>query len=204
MAYTIPGITSNAREIIRWAFDEETEKGNVSNVFHLDDIFVVATLKSIYPEGNMDLEQVRTFVETMVKRDKKAEKLSSLLTASMAKSKNLQTIASQYKSTVDTVMVTFNDRNFGHYGPEPGLIGKIFAQKPQSGIQLMKGDMGMYVINVVDVKIPSSLQMDDNQSKNTEMQQQQQSMMYQNKVQNSSMPALKKVYKIVDNRYKVF
>lgn len=204
MAYTIPGITSNAREIIRWAFDEDTKKGTVSNVFHLDNVFVVATLKSIYPKGHMDLEQVRTFAETMVKRDKKAEKLSTLLTASMAKSKNLQTIASQYKSTVDTVLVSFTDRNFGHYGPEPGLIGKIFAQKPQSGIQLMKGDMGMYVLNVVEIKMPSSLQMNNNQAQNTEMQQQQQSMMYQNKVQNSSMPSLKKVYKIVDNRYKVF
>jgi peptidyl-prolyl cis-trans isomerase D len=204
MAYNIPGITGSAREIVRWAYDEKTEKGNVSNVFNLNNMFVVASLKDIYPKGHMALDQVRSFVESMVKRDKKAEILTKNINASLAKTKDIHKLATQYKSTVDTVNVSFSDRNFGHYGPEAGLIGKIFAQKANQSLKLFKGDMGMYLVNVMKIDIPSSLQVDKNQGNSAEMFNQQQSMMYQSKIQNSAMPALRKLYKIEDNRYKVF
>ncbi len=203
MAYNIPGSTSNAREIVRWAYDENTEKGAVSTVFHLDNMFVVATLKSIYPKGHMDLEQVRTYAETMVKRDKKAEKLTTLLNGTLAKTKDLYQIAGQYKSTVDTVSVTFSDRNFGHYGPESGLIGKIFAQKNHNGVILLKGDMGMYVVKIVNMTTASTLKVNEEQANNMKMYEQQQSMMYQNQMQNC-MQKLRKLYKIEDYRYKMF
>jgi hypothetical protein len=64
--------------------------------------------------------------------------------------------------------------------------------------------MGMYLVNVMKIDIPSSLQVDINQGNSAEMFNQQQSMMYQSKIQNSAMPALRKLYKIEDNRYKVF
>ena len=204
MAYNIPGITGSAREIVRWAYDEQTEKGNVSNVFNLNNMFVVASLKDIYPKGHMALDQVRSFVESMVKRDKKAEILTKNINASLAKTKDIHQLATQYKSTIDTVNVSFSDRNFGHYGPEAGLIGKIFAQKANQSLKLFKGDMGMYLVNVMKIDIPSSLQVDKNQGNSAEMFNQQQSMMYQSKIQNSAMPALRKLYKIEDNRYKVF
>ena len=203
MAYNIPGATSNAREIVRWAFDENTDKGSISPVFNLQNMFVVVTLKSIYPKGHMDLEQVRTFAETMVKRDKKAEKLTAMLKGNLAKSKDLYQIATQYKSNVDTVSVAFSDRNFGHYGPESGLIGKIFAQNKLNEVLLLKGDMGMYVIKIFAVTSPSSLKVNEQDAKSVEMYQQQQSMMYQNQVQNS-MQKLRKLYKIKDYRYKMF
>ncbi len=203
MAYNLPGITSNSREIVRWAFDENTKKGEVSSVFHINDMFVVVTLKSIYPKGNMDLEQVRNYVESMVKRDKKAEKLSVLLETSLSKSKNLNTIASEYKTTVDSISISFSDRNFGHYGPEPKIIGKIFGQKNNNQTQLIKGDMGMYILSVNNITSSSSLNVDEQQQKNIEMYQQQQSMMFQNKIQNT-MQTLRKMYDIKDNRHKVF
>ena len=204
MAYNIPGISSNAREIVRWAFDEKTEKQGVSNVFSLNNMFVVATLKDIYPKGHMTLDQVRTFIESMVKREKKAEKLTELLNTTLSKTKDLYQIANQYQGRVDTLTITFSDRNFGNYGPEAGLIGKIFAQTPKQGPTLFKGDMGMYVIDIINITQPSSLQADQNQLKIMEMYQQQQSMMFQSKVQNSTMNSLKKLYKIQDNRYKIF
>ncbi|MDD2622945.1 MAG: SurA N-terminal domain-containing protein [Bacteroidales bacterium] len=204
MAYNIPGISVNAREIIRWAFDEKTEKGAVSAVFLLNDVFVVASLKDIYPKGHMALDQVRPFVESMVKREKKAEILTKTMKATLAKTKDIHQIANQYKLNVDTIQISFADRNFGHYGPEAGLIGKIFAQQAGQELILMKGDMGMYLIRVLALNIPSSLQMDENGKASTDMYLQQQGMMYQSKVQNSAMPALKKLYKIEDNRHKVF
>jgi uncharacterized protein YaiL (DUF2058 family) len=111
----------------------------------------------------------------MVKRDKKAEILTKNINASLAKTKDIHQLATQYKSTIDTVNVSFSDRNFGHYGPEAGLIGKIFAQKANQSLKLFKGDMGMYLVNVMKIDIPSSLQVDKNQGNSAEMFNQQQS-----------------------------
>jgi len=42
MSNYIAGLT-NPRQIIRWAYNEDTEVGQVSSVFDLDDMFVVAS-----------------------------------------------------------------------------------------------------------------------------------------------------------------
>mgnify|MGYP005723876295 CR=1 FL=1 len=49
--------------------------GNVSDVFEFGDKIVVASLTSIKKEGLTDLEDVRAEVETIVRNNKKSEKL---------------------------------------------------------------------------------------------------------------------------------
>jgi peptidyl-prolyl cis-trans isomerase D len=62
----------NAREVIRWAFNDASE-GKVSEVFELDNAYIVATLKKKYEEGTASLDQVRQQVLTQVRNEKKAE-----------------------------------------------------------------------------------------------------------------------------------
>jgi peptidyl-prolyl cis-trans isomerase D len=62
----------NAREVVRWAFNDASE-GAVSPVFELDNAYVVANLKKKYEEGTATLDQVRQQVLVQVRNDKKAE-----------------------------------------------------------------------------------------------------------------------------------
>jgi hypothetical protein len=55
--YQISGI-ENPRQIVRWAFEDKTKKGDVSSIFELDDMFVVAALTDVVPEGYAPLETV--------------------------------------------------------------------------------------------------------------------------------------------------
>jgi peptidyl-prolyl cis-trans isomerase D len=63
---------TNAREVIRWAFNDASE-GKVSPVFELDNAYVVASLKKRYEEGTATLDQVRPQVLTQVRNEKKAK-----------------------------------------------------------------------------------------------------------------------------------
>ena len=46
--YQITGI-DNPRQIVRWAFEDKTKKGDVSSIFEMDDKFVVASLTDVVP-----------------------------------------------------------------------------------------------------------------------------------------------------------
>ena len=83
--YSLPGI-NDARQAIRWAFN--ADKGEVSEIFTLDNSFVVAALDNITKEGYAPLEQVKDILAMQIRNDKKAEKIIGDL-----KSKNLNSLA---------------------------------------------------------------------------------------------------------------
>ncbi|NNF02119.1 MAG: hypothetical protein HKN22_05505, partial [Bacteroidia bacterium] len=79
-AKTIPGIDA-ARPLVRWAYEGNRKPGDVSKVFSFDDTYVVAKLVSATEKGIADIESVRTELEVLVKKDKKAEILSEKIRA---------------------------------------------------------------------------------------------------------------------------
>jgi peptidyl-prolyl cis-trans isomerase D len=196
MDYTLPGIQSGGREIVRWIYGEETKKGMVSHVFTLEDMYVVAVVKDIYHKGyrTLEQEQVRNQIETIVKRDKKAELLENALKQSL--SSGLSTIAANNNVIVDTITVSFADRNFGRYGPEGKVIGKLFATK-EGSTDILKGDMGVYAVKINGFDTPSMDVSQSNQN-NIDMIMMQNRMMNQNRFQNGAR-SMRKIYEIKDN-----
>lgn len=203
MSYTLPGVTVTSRDIVHWIYDKATKKGDVSQVFTTENAYVVVALKGIYPKGYMSLEQeqIKTYCETMAKRDKKSAKLEELLAKDVKAGSSLASIAGKYKSEAEQVTISYADRNFSHYGPEDKVIGKLMGQKVGS-TQVYVGDMGVYVIKINKIDVPS-LDVKAN-DENADMLIQQYSMMMQSRVQNQATPALKKMVKIKDNRTLVF
>ena len=50
----------NAREVVRWAFSENTKNGDISPVFDLQGKYLVGILKNATPKGNVPLELVKS------------------------------------------------------------------------------------------------------------------------------------------------
>ncbi|RLD87503.1 MAG: hypothetical protein DRJ02_06160, partial [Bacteroidetes bacterium] len=75
MSNYIAGL-KNPRQIIHWAFNENTEVGSVSSVFDLEDMFVVAVLKSKTEEGYPDLEDVKERIQRFVTNEVKGKVLA--------------------------------------------------------------------------------------------------------------------------------
>jgi peptidyl-prolyl cis-trans isomerase D len=149
MDYQLNG-TPYCREIIRWAFDEKTELNAVApEVYELTDMFLVVALKDKKEKGVMPLEQVKSYMESQVKMEKKAEILMEKADKLLASNKTIENFASAAGLTIDSAMaVDFANPYFAAAGPEMRVIGNL-SSASKTGLQKpVKGFNGVYVLNV--------------------------------------------------------
>ncbi|HOW29983.1 MAG TPA: SurA N-terminal domain-containing protein [Bacteroidales bacterium] len=191
MGNQIPGVT-NAREIVRWAFNEETKKGAVSNVFDTDGSYVVATLKNTIDKGFVPLEVLKDPIKPLVLREKKAQTIIEKLNKQLAGSKDITKVSGLYPVTVDTVDVSFASANLPNYGHEPKLTGQVFAAPKAQLSGPVQGEQAVYLFIVNDVKAAPA-------TKEFENQKRQLSMYFQSRV-NSIPGILEKKANIKDSR----
>jgi peptidyl-prolyl cis-trans isomerase D len=159
----LPGI-DNAREVIRWAYNEKSEKGSVSAVFDCSGKYVVACLKQIREKGIAPLEQIKNDIKPLVMRDKKAEILLAKM-EKVAGSKNLVQMAQQLVSKIDTIQnITFASPNIPFYGREPQVVGTAFGMKKGDVSKPIKGEMAVYFIRIDEVS-PAAAAKDYNNEK---------------------------------------
>lgn len=148
MTESLAGV-SNAREIVRWAFNKETEIGAVTDqVYECDGNYVIATLKDVFAKGYASLDQVRPMIEQDVRREKKAEMLMARAEEAAKVAKDINSIAVKLNVAVDTLdSVAFNGNYFGKFGMEPKVQGVIAAT--QSGMtNPVKGASAVYMVQV--------------------------------------------------------
>ena len=149
MDYQLNG-TPYAREIVRWAFNKDTKKGDVApEIYELTDMFLVVGVKDIKEKGILPLDQVKPYIENMVRMEKKAEILMKKAETLIASEKTLDKIALKENTAVDTAAnVSFGDPYFVQAGPEMRVIGTLSAAT-KTGIQKpIKGYNGVYIVNV--------------------------------------------------------
>lgn len=149
MDYQLNG-TPYCREIIRWAFDEKTELNAVApEVYELTDMFLVVALKDKKEKGVMTLEQVKPYIESQVKMEKKAEILMEKANKLLATNKTIENFATAANVTIDSAMaVDFASPYFAAAGPEMRVIGSLSSAN-KTGLQKpVKGFNGIYVLNV--------------------------------------------------------
>jgi peptidyl-prolyl cis-trans isomerase D len=141
----------NAREIVRWAYAEPTKVGEVSHVFDLTGKYVVVVLKSISEKGQQSLEAVKPRIEPSVRNIKKVEILAERMTKAMAANKDINVLASQFNSKVDTTVLTFAGFSRTALGREPEVTGKIFTL-PKGALQgPVSGNFGAYFVIIDDI-----------------------------------------------------
>lgn len=171
---TIPGLKA-AREIVRWAFNKDTDKGTVSNVFDADGIYVVAALKTRIEKGFVPLEVLKDQIKPLVIREKKAEYLIGKVNSGASKGKDLNALVQEFPgSKIDTVDVSFTSANIPNYGHEAKLTGNIFSAKKGIVTGPVKGDQGIYVFVLDQVK-------DAPETKDFENQKRQMAMYFQSR-----------------------
>ena len=197
MQYGIGGV-SNARSIIQWAYNEDTEVGTVADqIFEGDDMYIVAALKNVYKVGYASLDQVRPMIENQVRIEKKAEVLKARLEEAQKAGGNLSAIAAKVNATIDTLdSVSFNDYYLGQYGMEPKVQAAIAASEANKLVGPIQGANGVYMVSV-------NAKMDNPAAANVEnirMQKQQSFMQSLRGIQQ----VLKDKAKVTDNRIKFF
>jgi hypothetical protein len=157
MASSLAGL-SQAREIVRWAYNEKTKVGDMApQIFSIDNsVYVIAALKDISKKGYMSIEQAQQLpaVTYAVTRDKKAELLKDKLNKYAAGASDLYSVyqkiyAEDTLVSYDTVYgLTFNSRVYGQGGMESDIVGSVFGLRTAAISKAIKGFSGVYLLNV--------------------------------------------------------
>ncbi len=147
------GSVQSSRDIIKWAFSSSNYEGNVSadvyvyqdEVNFYNNKYAVVALKSIQAPGLPNVANIRDEIETQVINAKKAE-----LVLENVSGKDMQGIASQYSSKIDTAAnVTFSSGFIPGLGNEPKVVAKAFSLAQGETSSPIEGNNGVYVIKVL-------------------------------------------------------
>ncbi|MDD3743103.1 MAG: peptidylprolyl isomerase, partial [Lentimicrobiaceae bacterium] len=184
---------SQAREVVRWAFDEKRKVGDISPVFEVDGKYIVAKLTEKREKGTPTLEQVKEFIEPLAKRDKKAEKIIAEINKEITSPSTLSTGYRMLGMKADTTEIVFGASNLPGYGREDDVIGKVFAMKAGEMSRPIQGNQGVFVV-AVDAIIPAPPK-DDYTTEKRMLNN-----AFQTRSQRETTEALKRMAKIEDNR----
>ena len=146
------GAIGNQRQIVRWAFENETNVGDVKRFEVANLGNVIAKLKKVYELGLMSIEEARPSVEPILKNKKKAETIKAKMAGS-----TLAAIAKTNATTVQqAVDVTLENASLPGVGPEQKVVGTAFAIGVNKMSAPIEGNSGVYVVQTkVITKAPA-------------------------------------------------
>ncbi|WP_375447055.1 SurA N-terminal domain-containing protein [uncultured Fibrella sp.] len=202
-AERIPETASNinaltdARAIVRWAFDDKTDKNSVSEPFQVGDQYVVAVLTGSTDKDDVKVDDYRAELTAKVRNQKKAEQI-------MAKLGNpsgpLETIAQKYGA--GAIVETAEDINLATgfmrtAGVDPIALGRAFGLKAGSRSKPFAGEGGVLIVE--PTRISPAPNVADYAMYKTSIQQNQgqRTTVYVNE-------AIKEAAKITDRRAKFY
>lgn len=143
---TLPGM-QNARQIIHWAFN--AKKGEFSEIYEIDDRYVVAALEKITKEGYRPINELESTLTSVARREKKADVIKSQLAA--AAPTTMAAYATAMKAEVDTVkFVSVASPSIAGLGYEPIVAGAANGLEMGEISAPVAGNRGVYVMEVVN------------------------------------------------------
>ena len=143
------GQLPNCRDIVTWAFNEDTKKDDVSEVMKINNMFfTVATLRNINEKGIAELESVSDAIEAELMAKKKLEMVEARVKED-AKKASIATLAAKYHTTPrDSVRLGFALDQYQNAQVEDKAIAKIFALNADNSTNVVSGNNLLYLVAV--------------------------------------------------------
>ncbi len=199
----IPGLESS-RELVRVAYNtDEMETVLLNNdnsaVFEFGEKFVVAILSDIKLEGFAKITDVQVTIEREVRKNKKAEMLIASMGKNSMGAQSLLSVAQKENLEVKNIAdVTFQSFQIPGAGIEPNVIANASYLAKGKISAPIKGNQGVYMILVNDVK-EEALTDEATGLFKTRMNQN-----YQYRTNYQAMQVLRENANIDDKRYKFY
>lgn len=141
------GTIGNQRQIVRWAYDKETNVGDVKRFEVANVGNVIAKLKKVYEVGLMPVSEARVSIEPILKNKKKAEMIKAKMTGS-----SLDAIAKANGVAVQqAVDLTLDNPSLPGVGPEQKVVGTAFGIGANKMSAPIEGNAGVYVVKTTTV-----------------------------------------------------
>lgn len=195
----IAGI-EDARQIINWAFKDETEEGNVSDPFQSGKTFVVAIVSSIKEEGIAPVEQVKEAIIAKLRIEEKGVILSKEIKDAIATDKDFKSVAAKIKGNANEAKnVSFSASRIPNLGAELPVIGAAFSTQKDQISDPIIGTTGVFVIKVSSFTGVDNF---DNIDLSNDKRNVENRMKF--RINREAYTAVKKSVEIKDLRYKFF
>ena len=138
----LPGLGAQ-RGIVQWAFNEDTEVGDIKR-FNINDGYAIVQLTGIYKEGLMSAEDASATVLPIIRKERKA---AQIMAANQGKDMNA--IASDNNTTVSTASaLTVKSPTIPGAGSEPAIVGTAYGMKEGETSGLLEGNTGIFKIEL--------------------------------------------------------
>jgi peptidyl-prolyl cis-trans isomerase D len=189
---------ANAREIVRWAFDDNTAVGDGSKkVFEQDNQYIVAFLTGKTEKENVKVEDFRIELTSLVRNELKGQQIAKKLSSIKG---SLEQIAQNYGAgaLVETVQdLTLASGMLNTAGPDAIALGRIAGLKNGKRSTVFVGDNGVFIAEKTGGVVAPALADYSLYKNQLQMMGVQRSSFYINE-------AIKENAKIVDKRYKFY
>ena len=152
--YQITGI-ENPRQIVRWAFDDKTKVGDVSTIFDLDNMFVVAALTNIVPEGYAPLSVVADQAKYQILNKKKGEvAVEKMKACGTDVNRMVNELGAESTSVSD---IAIESRVLSNFGVEADIVGTLLGMKEGEEVGPMAGNSSAFILKNVKFTTPEAI-----------------------------------------------
>lgn len=139
----LPGL-SNQRNIVQWAFNEDTDIGDIKR-FNINNGFAVVQLTGIYREGVMSTEDASATVLPIIRKERKAAQIIA-----NNKGKDMAAIAADNTVTVSNASaLTVKSPTIPGAGSEPVVVGTAYGMDAGQTSDLIIGNTGVFKIELI-------------------------------------------------------
>lgn len=143
------GVCDNARELVRWAFDKKTKKGDVSEVIIVDNkYYFVAAVTETRKEGYVDIKEVAPRIKNVLEIEKKVEKLQAEVTEKIAGKTDINDIAATLETSVNHHSGVAFGSQYQQYDND--LLGALANSQKGAVCGPIKSEMGVIIFSVTD------------------------------------------------------
>ena len=190
------GTLGDARQIVQWLF-RDADKGEVSDIFDLQDQYVVAVMTGETEKGYRSLESVRTEIMPEVRKEVKGDAIITKLKDTQG---TLEEIANAYGN--DAAVYSSSDLKLStntlpSAGFDPRAVGIAFGLEDKKRSKPFNGENGVLIIEMQNKTIAPEIA--DYTAYKTTIQQR-----YQQRSGFNIAEAIKDHAEIEDQRYKFY
>lgn len=149
------GIVPDARNIVIWLYNEASV-GDVSDVFELNNTYVVAVMTEKQPEGTAQLSQVESEIKTKVLNQKKAQYIKDKV---KGLSGDFEAMKSAYGEGARTgnADLTLSSNSFPNVGFAPEAVGIAFSLEEGEKTAPFDAPNGVLIVSATAKSIAEDL-----------------------------------------------
>lgn len=148
----IPGL-GNQRAIVNWAFNQETNVGDIRRFNISSGGYAVVMLSVSNKKGLMSTEKASVTALPEVRKEKKA----ALIRARVSGTTLEEIAASENQSVKTALAVNMKSPTLSGAGREPKVIGTAFGLTEGQTSKLIDGVLGVYVVQTTKITIADAL-----------------------------------------------